>query len=261
MNRSVQLDEILRTVIETHARELDRRGRTIRVPMKFRVSGLVIAVLVWLGGAAAAQTPLTLQITRRTRHASRAECACPHHSCGMGAASAAPRSSTAIALPGSPVTLELEGVPGAAGARHHPARRERIHAGGSRRRRASGASMYDRIMILPTSVAPRNPPPTAAAPIFPGGPGGIVRPIVPRQAEDQNGNDDGDAATRRSMAFRSRVPCLFRVQPACLLVVPWPANRPLRRITSAAAPQTPAPVVVTPSNPFGLPRVLPRGPA
>jgi hypothetical protein len=111
--------------------------------------------------------------------------------------------------------------------------------------------MYDRIMILPTSVAPRNPPPTTAAPIFSAGPGGIVRPIVPRQAEDQNGNDDDDAAQGND-----GVP-LARPVP-----IPRPAGMPVGGPVAppiAVAPdnipppqQTPA-VVVTPSNPFGLP--------
>ena len=63
---------------------------------------------------------------------------------------------------GPPVTLELTDVPerqaldvilrGVAGYMLAP-----------RRAGSMGASAFDRIMILPTSVAPRNPPPAAAA--------------------------------------------------------------------------------------------------
>ena len=216
--------------------------------MNFRVFGLVIAVLVCCAAVAHAQAPLTLQISggRVTLHAQNvpvrtilAEWA------RLGGA----RIVNGDGIAGAPVTLELEGVTerqaldiilrGVSG-----------YMLAAREPGASGASMYDRIMILPTSVAPRNPPPTTAAPIFSAGPGGIVRPIVPRQAEDQNGNDDDAAQGNDGVPLARPVP------------IPRPAGMPVGGPVAppiAVAPdnipppQQPPAVVVTPSNPFGLP--------
>ena len=81
---------------------------------------------------------------------------------------------------GAPVTLELTNVPerqaldvilrGVAGYMLAP-----------RRAGSVGASTFDRIMILPTSAAPRNPPPAAATAARPG----IPRPVLipPRPPE------------------------------------------------------------------------------
>ena len=151
--------------------------------MKFRVSGLVIAVFVCCAAVAHAQAPLTLQISggRVTLHAQNvpvrtilAEWA------RLGGATIVNGDRIA----GAPVTLELEGV----------SERQALdiilrgvsgYMLAAREPGASGASMYDRIMILPTSVAPRNPPPTAAAPIFPGGPGQADRAATGRGSERQ----------------------------------------------------------------------------
>lgn len=216
--------------------------------MKFRVSGLVIAVLACCAAVAHAQAPLTLQISggRVTLHAQNvavrtilAEWA------RLGGA----KIVNGDRIAGAPVTLELEGV-------SERQALEIILRGVSgymlaaREPGASGASMYDRIMILPTSVAPRNPPPTTAAPIFSGGPGGIVRPIVPRQAEDQNGNDDGDAGQGNDGVPLARPVPIPR--PAGM-PVGGPVAPPIAVGPDNMPPQTPAPVVVTPSNPFGVP--------
>src|SRR5688572_24816833 len=80
-------------------------------------------------------------------------------------------------VPGAPVTLELTNVPESQ-ALDIVLRSVAGYMLGPRRAGTSGASAYDRIMILPTSVAPRNPaptpPPTAAARP------GLPRPIAPR---------------------------------------------------------------------------------
>ena len=218
--------------------------------MKFRVSGLVIAVFVCCAAVAHAQAPLTLQISggRVTLHAQNvpvrtilAEWA------RLGGATIVNGDRIA----GAPVTLELEGV-SEQQALDIILRGVSGYMLAAREPGASGASMYDRIMILPTSVAPRNAPPTTAAPIFSGGPGGIVRPIVPRQAEDQNGNDDGDAAQGNDGIPLGRPVPIPRPAgipvggPVAPPIAVAPDNMPPQ-------PQTPAPVVVTPSNPFGLP--------
>jgi hypothetical protein len=95
---------------------------------------------------------------------------------------------------GAPVTLELTEVP----ERQALDIVLRTVAGymlGPRPAGSAGASAFDRIMILPTSVAPRNPPPTAAAapavprPVLQRPP--IQRPL-PQGADqaDQPGPDD-----------------------------------------------------------------------
>jgi hypothetical protein len=156
---------------------------------------------------------------------------------------------------GAPLTLELEGVP-------ERQALDIILRGVSgyalaARTDTAGASMYDRIMILPTSIAPRNPPP-GAAPVFQSGPSGVVRPIVPprQAAQDQDGNDAGEPTP-----VNDGVP-LGRPVPVARPVVggvvpPNPPVMPPITVTSddrpQPQPQQPAGGVPTPSNPFGLP--------
>src|SRR5919201_2367531 len=71
---------------------------------------------------------------------------------------------------GAPLTLDLEGVPERQ-ALEIVLRGVSGYVLAARQPGATGASMYDRIIILPTSVAPRNPTPTATAPIL-GAPAG-----------------------------------------------------------------------------------------
>lgn len=88
---------------------------------------------------------------------------------------------------GAPVTLELTNVPesqaldivlrGVAG-----------YMLGPRRAGMTGASAYDRIMILPTSVAPRNPPPAAAA-AAPAPRPVLQRPLLQRPQPPQEQTD------------------------------------------------------------------------
>jgi len=216
--------------------------------MKFRVSGLA-AVLVCCAVAAHAQAPLRLQISagRVTLHAQNvpvrtilAEWA------RLGGA----RIVNGDRIAGSPLTLDLEGVP----------ERQALDiilrgvSGYVLAARApgvsNGASMYDRIMILPTSVAPRNPAPTAAAPIFSAAPGGVVRPIAPRQAEDQDGSDAADQGNDGVPLARPLPRPPISGFPVGAPVVPPITVAP---DSEPPQPQKPAPVVSTPSNPFGLP--------
>jgi hypothetical protein len=81
---------------------------------------------------------------------------------------------------GAPVTLELAGVPERQ-ALDIVLRNVAGYMLAPRPAGTQGASAFNRIVILPTSVAPRNPAPGAAA----GGRPPIARPgIVPRQPED-----------------------------------------------------------------------------
>src|SRR6185295_9165141 len=105
---------------------------------------------------------------------------------------------------------------------------------------AAGASMYDRIMILPTSVAPRNPAPAAAAPILPGA-AGIVRPVIPRQVDDAAENEAD----------------IINQNTADGVPLGRPVIAPVTISPDDDQPQLPAQpargVVPTPANPFGLP--------
>ena len=222
--------------------------------MKFRIAGLAVLVL-GCAAIAAAQTPLRLQINGGlvTLHAQNVPVGTILSEWSrVGGAKIVGGDRIA----GAPLTLDLEGVPerqaldivlrGVSG--YMLAARD---AGGT------GASMYDRIMILPTSAAPRNPPPAAAVPVFQGAPGGIVRPIMPRQAEDQVVNDDDVAPIN---------PGIDGVPLGRPIGIPRPVGMPV------AAPvfippvtinpdddqpqlpqQPPTGVVPTPANPFGLP--------
>jgi hypothetical protein len=117
---------------------------------------------------------------------------------------------------------------------------------------ATGASMYDRIMILPTSVAPRNPAPTAATQILSPS---LVRPVAPRQPDDQNGIDDADAAQGTDGVPLARpVPIPRQVVGGAPVAAPVnPPVMPPITVVPDNQPQQPAPVVATPSNPFGVP--------
>jgi hypothetical protein len=86
---------------------------------------------------------------------------------------------------GAPVTLELTDVPernaldivlrGVAG-----------YMLGPRRAGTVGPSEFDRIMILPSSVAPRTPPPTAAAQPRPAIPRAVIRPPHHRSSRSRS---------------------------------------------------------------------------
>jgi hypothetical protein len=154
---------------------------------------------------------------------------------------------------GAPVTLELTDVPerqaldvilrGVAGYMLAP-----------RRAGSVGASTFDRIMILPTSVAPRNPAPVAAAAARPG----VPRPalIPPRPPEVAL-----DAPVEVEDAVESDAVVTPPVNPALTPRVP-PIVRPLPGAEStqdeaesdnSGAPAQGTTVTTTPSNPFGMP--------
>lgn len=153
---------------------------------------------------------------------------------------------------GAPLTIELEGVP----------EREALdiilrgvsgYMLAAREPGGAGASMFDRIMILPTSAAPRNLPPSPA-PIFSNAPNGIVRPIQPRPLTDDQepddtgipGDNDGIQVPRPVVIQR---PTQNPVGPP--VFPPVPIVRPDGDVPEQTA--TPPGVVVTPTNPFGVP--------
>jgi hypothetical protein len=222
--------------------------------MNFRIAGLAVLVL---GSAAiaAAQTPLRLQIDGGlvTLHAQNVPVGTILSEWSrVGGAKIVGGDRIA----GAPLTLDLEGVPerqaldivlrGVSG--YMLAARD---AGGT------GASMYDRIMILPTSAAPRNPPPAAAAvPVFQGAPGGIVRPVFPRQ-DDRAENEDDIAPINPvidgvPLGRPGAMPRPVGMPVAAPVFIPPVTINP-DDDQPQLPPQPPAGVMPTPGNPFGLP--------
>ena len=150
---------------------------------------------------------------------------------------------------GAPVTLELTDVPerqaldvilrGVAGYMLAP-----------RRAGSVGASTFDRIMILPTSAAPRNPPPATAA-TRPGVPRPVVMPPRPPEVPldapvevevDDAVESDAVASPPVNPALAPRVPPIVR---------PLPGAEPTQDEPESDNPATN--VTSTPSNPFGMP--------
>lgn len=164
---------------------------------------------------------------------------------------------------GPPVTLELTAVPerqvldivlrNVAGYMIAP-----------RRTGSAGASAFDRILILPTSVAPRNPPPPATA----AGP----RPMLPRPAVvapppeaglevpadiSQVAQDSGDPDAQGIQPVTPGEPRVMRQPFVTRPPVPTGAGAELSP-GPAEADDQPVPaqnggVAPTPANPFGIP--------
>src|SRR6266508_4323987 len=86
---------------------------------------------------------------------------------------------------GAPVTLEFVAVPERQ-ALDTLLRSVAAYMLAPRRAGSVGASAFDRILILPTSAAPRNPQPVAAAPAS-----GAPRPLLPRPQVLVNPNIPG----------------------------------------------------------------------
>jgi hypothetical protein len=222
--------------------------------MSFRVF-LLAGALVGVAAIAAAQAPLQLHISdgRVTLHAQNVPVkAILAEWSKIGGT----RIMNGEGVAGAPLTLDLQGVPerqaldiilrGVSGyvlAARQPGT-PNVDATG---RVMAGVSMYDRIMILPTSVAPRNPPPAVA-----GTAPGIIRPVAPRQADDQNGNDDADAAQGNDGVPLGRPVPIPRPVGAPIGGPVNPIVPPVAVVPDGEPQQTP-PLVVTPANPFGLP--------
>jgi hypothetical protein len=213
--------------------------------MSFRAPLLAAASVLGLAAFAAAQAPLQLQISngRVTLHAQNVPV---RTILAEWSKLAGAKIVNGDAVAGAPLTLDLERVPerqaldiilrGVSG-----------YVLAARQPGTVGVSMYDRIMILPTSVAPRNPPPAVA-----GTAPGIVRPVAPRQPDDQN--DDQDAAQGNDGVPLGRpVPIPRPVVGGAPVAVP--GGRPVPPVTVVPdnEPQQPPGPVVTPANPFGLP--------
>lgn len=208
---------------------------------------LVLAgALVGVAAIAAAQTPLQLHISsgRVTLHAQNVpvRIILAEWSKVGGA-----KIINGEAVAGAPLTLDLEGVPERQ-ALDIVLRGVSGYVLAARQAGAVGVSMYDRIMILPTSVAPRNPPPAVA-----GTAPGIIRPVVPRQGDDQNADDADAAQGNDGVPLGRPVPIPRPIVGGVPVGMPGgvPITPPV--VVPDGEPQPQSPLVVTPANPFGLP--------
>ena len=151
---------------------------------------------------------------------------------------------------GAPVTLELVAVPERQ-ALDTLLRSVAAYMLAPRRAGSVGASTFDRILILPTSAAVRNPQPVAAGP-----PGGVPRPLLPRPQVLVNPNipgpGDADASDDNGGAPADLVaqPRIVRPpQPLSGNVIPVPASEP----DAATEPVIIGGTAPTAGNPFGIP--------
>ena len=155
---------------------------------------------------------------------------------------------------GPPVTLELTGVPERQ-ALDIVLRSVAGYIVAPRRAGSPGASAFDRIMILPTSVAPRAPAPAAAAaargPVM--RPGVIARPPDPDDNLVETGIETGDPLEDPSQLIQGRDPRV--VQPPFVMRPPGadPAETDPGVDEAEKEEAAPAGVAPTPTNPFGVP--------
>jgi hypothetical protein len=151
---------------------------------------------------------------------------------------------------GPPVTLELAGVPERQ-ALDVVLRSVAGYIVAPRPVGSQGVSAFDRIMILPTSVAPRTPPPAAAAAARPP----LVRPVIrPPDPAFEPGNEPSDPLEDPAALIQGRDPRV--VQPPFVMRPP-PVGDDLNGDpvdeAEQANPDAPAGVAPTPTNPFGVP--------
>jgi hypothetical protein len=153
---------------------------------------------------------------------------------------------------GQPVTLELTAVPerqaldillrGVSGYMIAP-----------RPAGSNGASMFDRILILPTSTPPRTPPPAATARPGPQRPPILARPPQSDAASDDTGLADAEEAEKQDpeSVVQPPRPGDPRVRPPIQLN---PVDPNAADADDAEEPNDDVPAVKpTPSNPFGIP--------
>jgi len=153
---------------------------------------------------------------------------------------------------GQPVTLELTAVPerqaldvllrGVSGYMIAP-----------RPAGSTGTSVFDRILILPTSTPPRNPAPTAAARPGPQRPPILARPTQPDAVASDPDDIDVDMPDEPDPAPLAQPPRPIdpRVRPP---IQTSPADPDTAETDDSEQPNDDATAVKpTPSNPFGIP--------
>ena len=159
---------------------------------------------------------------------------------------------------GPPVTLELTGVPERQ-ALDIVLRNVAGYMLAPRRAGASGSSAFDRVMILPTSAAPRNPPPAPAAAAA--GPRPVLpRPsVIPRPPDAPVGLTQPDETAEANGPADQPVPLYDpRRRPGAFVRRPVPPGADPGADQEEQDDETPATpgqeaVAPTPGNPFGIP--------
>ena len=154
---------------------------------------------------------------------------------------------------GPPVTLELTGVPERQ-ALDIVLRSVAGYIVAPRPAGSQGVSAFDRIMILPTSVAPRAPAPAPAAAAR--GPvirPGVIRPPDPNDTVGEPGVETADPLEDPSQLIQGRDPRV--VQPPFVMRPPGPDAAEIEPGIEEAEKEEAAPAGVAPSptNPFGVP--------
>jgi hypothetical protein len=153
---------------------------------------------------------------------------------------------------GQPVTLELTAVPERQ-ALDVLLRSVSGYMIAPRRAGSSGASMFDRILILPTSTPPTNPAPAVAARPGPQRPIILARPPRPIATPNDTDQDDADGTDEQEAAAADppQRPIDPRVRPPIQVGPPDPDTVD---VEETEEPNDDAPAVKpTPSNPFGIP--------
>jgi len=142
-------------------------------------------------------------------------------------------------IAGAPVTIELNAVPERQ-ALDVLLRNVSGYVLAMRPSGVTGASVYNRILIMPPSTAPRPlPNPTVAA--------GPRLPVVVAEPDDQDLELDAPGV-RPGGPVRMPTVVGQSVPPG-----PTPAPLPVPDAGTPTSPGTPGSVVITPGNPFGLP--------
>lgn len=142
---------------------------------------------------------------------------------------------------GAPVTLELSGVPERQ-ALDVLLRNASGYVLGMRPSGVAGASAYNRILIMPPSTAPRPlPNPTVAA--------GPRLPVAVEEPEEQDLELDAPGL-RPGGPVRMPTVVGQSVPPGG---GPTPTPLPIPETDGPTSPGTPGVVIITPSNPFGVP--------
>jgi hypothetical protein len=217
--------------------------------MTFR-GAAVVAGVFGCAALAFAQSPLTLRISdgRVTLHAQNVPA---RTILAEWARVGGARIVNADRVAGAPLTLDLEGV-SERQALDIVLRGVSGYVVAAREPGVAGASMFDRIMILPTSVAPRTPVPSGAPTVVQNGRGGIIRPPILAQPDDQDDNADATNPGRDGIPLARPVPI---PRPSTAGPIAPPARPPVTVAPDVEAPAQDAPGVVAPTatNPFGVP--------
>ena len=215
---------------------------------------LGLAVLVGLARTAAAQQPVTLDL--RDGHVSLKAQNVPLRTILNEWARVGGTSIVgADRVPALPVTIELVDVPERQ-ALDTLLRGVSGYLLGTRPAGTPGTSVFNRILIMPTSVAPRALPVQAA-------PNGFVPatrppqiPQTPQQSvqDVDDGPDPVDAQPGGAPGRQVRMPIVSGQNVPVPALTPAPAALPVPDTsTPTSAQPTPPAVVTSPGNPFGVP--------